>query len=727
MEKMGFPKSRGWLLTLLLAMAIWVAGPAIADAQFRSKPQGRTQTPSSPAGQASPPAPQAPARATAPGSDPVQGQAAAQPPAPSPGPATAPAQPPARQLGKPAPPASGGEANERYISIDFNNVDINVFIKFISELTGKNFVVDDQVKGKVTVISPSKISIAEAYKVFESVLEVHGFTAVPAGEITKIVPSPEAREKNIETRLLQEAATPEDRVVTQLIPLKFADANEIKTLMAPLISKSSVMLAYPQTNTLIVTDVYSNILRLMRIFDAIDVTGIGREISIIPLAHADAEKMVKILLDIFIDKKKQTKKADVESEIKAVADKRTNVVILMATEDDTLRMKSLITMLDKEVPPGEDKIRVYYLKNATAEDMAKVLESLSSKSGGGTTTTEGKKEAPVVSDKVKITADKATNSLVVQADKEDYRILEEIIQKLDIPRSMVYIEALIMEVSIEDGLSLGVDWNVFGSTNVGSDGRQGAVGGGFSKGVLSSGSLAPGSSTTSGFSMGILSQPVTIAGATVSNLAAIAKAAKTNTNANILSTPQLLTTDNEEASITVGQNLPFQTRATATTTGTTTTDTGGSAYFSYEYKDVGKILKITPHISEDRRVRLKISLEVTDVVSAANDRPTTSKRTVETTVIVDDGATVVLGGLIDDKIGKTDAGVPCLGRIPGAGWLFKTVSDTKTKNNLYVFLSPKVVKSPAEAENVTRDKKTAIEEKVNEGRIKLYEKGTANQ
>ena len=172
---------------------------------------------------------------------------------------------------------------ERFVTIDFNNVDIVVFIKFISELTGTNFVVDQRVKGKVTIISPSKISLAEAYKVFESVLEVHGYTTVKAGEIVKIVPSPDARSKSIETKLREEAGAPDDTVVTQLIPLTYADPVEIKRLFTPLVSRSSVILAYSPTNTLIVTDVYSNILRLMKILKEIDVTGIGQEISVIPL------------------------------------------------------------------------------------------------------------------------------------------------------------------------------------------------------------------------------------------------------------------------------------------------------------------------------------------------------------------------------------------------------------------------------------------------------------
>jgi len=191
------------------------------------------------------------------------------------------------------------EEMERYITIDFNNVDITIFIKFISELTGKNFIVDRRVKGKVTIISPTKISVKEAYRVFQSVLEVHGYSTVKAGQVIKIVPSPDARTKSIETKLKEEAAFPDDQVVTQLIPLTYANPDEVKRLFAPLGSKSSVILSYSPTNRRIVTDVYSNIQRLMRILKAIDVTGIGQEISVIPLEFSDAAKLVPLLKSVF--------------------------------------------------------------------------------------------------------------------------------------------------------------------------------------------------------------------------------------------------------------------------------------------------------------------------------------------------------------------------------------------------------------------------------------------
>ena len=243
---------------------------------------------------------------------------------------------------------------ERFVSIDFNDVDINVFIKFISELTHRNFIVDRRVKGKVTIISPSKISVKEAYKVFESVLEVHGYTTVKSGEVTKIIPSPDARTRDIETLLRDEIRSPEDKVVTQLIPLRYADPDDIKRLFAPLISKSSVILAYQPTNTLIITDVYSNVLRLMNILKTIDVTGVGQEISVVPLENADATKMVRTLSTVFQAQKTGKKPPSPADSAKFVADERTNSVIILASEDETSKIKRLISRLDKELPRGSE-------------------------------------------------------------------------------------------------------------------------------------------------------------------------------------------------------------------------------------------------------------------------------------------------------------------------------------------------------------------------------------
>jgi general secretion pathway protein D len=605
--------------------------------------------------------------------------------------------------------AQGSQDSERFISIDFNDVDINVFIKFISELTSKNFVVDQRVKGKVTIISPSRISIKEAYRVFESVLEVHGFTTVKAGEVIKIIPSPDARSKNIETRLKEEAASPEDRVVTQLIPLKFASSSEIKKLFAPLVSKNSVILAYPPTNMLIVTDVYSNIKRLIRILNAIDISGMGQELSIIPLEYADAAKFVKILDSVFQEKRK-TKAPDLET-VKFVADERTNTIIVMASEVETSRIKKLIDMLDRETPRGKERIHVYYLENANAEDLAKVLRELPTKKAG----TPEERKVPFISENVKLAADKATNSLIIMAGKEDYQVLDEIIKKLDVPRAMVYIESLIMEVDVNKDFKLGVEWQVGGKTTI--DGKDAAIGGVFSSpnNILGTTPLTT-LPSADGLSLAIITEAVTIGNITFPNLAAVVNAYKKDKDVHILSTPQLLTLDNQEAVIVVGKNIPYQTRSAA--------ETGVETYSSYEYKDVGITLKITPQISKDRLVQLNISQELTkldEATTSSSDRPTTLKRSIDTTVIVKDGSTVVIGGLIDESISEVEYKVPCLGDIPFFGYLFKSTSRGSEKTNLYVFIQPTVVNNPAEAQALLESKQDQVDQ-IKAGKIKMYEK-----
>jgi len=611
------------------------------------------------------------------------------------------------------------------VSIDFNSVDINVLIKFISEMTGKNFIVDQRVKGKVTIISPSKISVSEAYRVFESVLEVHGFTTVKAGKIIKIVPAPDARSKNIETRLREESGIAEDKVVTQLIPLKYANPSAVKKLLSPLVSKSSVILDYPPTNMLIVTDVYSNIRRLQKIVASIDVMGIGQELTILPLTHANSKDLVKILQSVFTVRKTKSKKDAALDTVNFVADDRTNTLIILASKTNTYRIKELVAMLDKETPKGKEGIHVYYLENAVAEELAKVLQELPTQKSTAATSKDPKK-APIISSGVVIKADKATNSLIIMAEKEDYLFLETVIKKLDIPRSMVYIECLIMEVNLDKDFNLGTEWTAVGKTSY--DGYDAGYGGGFSGqdpgysniaglggGVTGVGTFPP------GLSLGVLGEFIQVGGVKFPSIAAVVQAYKKDKDVHILATPQLLTTDNEEATINVGKNVPFQTRSAA--------ETGVETYSSYEYRDVGITLKITPHISKERFVRLNIFEEITkldELATTSPDRPTTLKRTIETTVIVNDKNTIVLGGLIDDSFSRTENKIPCLGDIPLLGWAFKSVSESREKTNMYVFLTPHVIANEAEAAAIYNNKRGFIDEK-REGSIKLYDEDPVYQ
>ena len=617
---------------------------------------------------------------------------------------------------KPAPEKPERESSEkRYVTIDFDNVDIELFIKFISELTGRNFVVDKAVKGKVTIISPTKISVDEAYRVFESVLEVHGFTTVPSGSVVKIVPAIAARAKSIETRLLEESVHPEDKIVTQLIPLKYANPDELKKLFAPLISKSSVIVSYPPTGMLIVTDVLSNIKRLMNIVKVIDVMGIGEQISVIPLDHATASVLVKSLTSVFQATRttRAKKGAAAEPDIKIVADDRTNSLIIAASEADTFKVKSLIDLLDKEIPRGEGDIRVYYLQNANAEDLAKVLTALP-KEDPKAPAAKGK--APVISKEVQIVADKATNSLVITSNRDDYLILEAVIEKLDIPRRMVFLEALLMEVDVNKAFELGVQW-LFADDIASYEGREIV---GFGASTPTSGNILPSLETTgqlgvpAGFSMGVMGESLEINGIQFPSLGAVVRAFQTDSDIQIISNPQLMTMDNEEAEVVIAENIPYLTRQDTSET--------GIDYSNYEFKDVGVTLKITPQINQERFVRLQIFQEVAQVVDQEEvGLPTTLKRQAQTTVTIKDGHTIVIAGLIDETLTRGEYRVPCLGNIPVLSWFFKTAADTGGKSNLYFFVTPRIIENPSEARAVYEEKKGEMDT-VKESVIKMYDR-----
>jgi len=607
------------------------------------------------------------------------------------------------------------EPLERYVTIDFENVDINIFIKYISELTGKNFIIDKGVRGNVTIVSPTKISVDEAYKVFESVLEVEGFAAVPAGTVIKIVPSADARSKSVETGFKEDTGEITDKIVTQLIPLKYADPEELKRLFTPLVSKNSVVISYPSTNLLIVTDVLSNISRLMQIIKQIDVAENVAEISVIPIENATASEVATILDSIFqgtsarrapttrTTRRRTPAAAQAEEtspalgEVSIIADERTNSLIIIASAFDTVKVKNLVAILDKEVPRGSGNINVYYLQHANAEEMTKVLMALPEK----TDTPAEVGKAPVISKDVEIVADKATNSLVITANKADYAVLENVIQKLDIPRRMVYLEALIMEVDAEKDFAVGVEW--IGGFTYGDD--KGIVFGGSKPGDSSALPSLENPSLPKGFTMGLINDFIEINGQTFPSLSAILNAYKQDSDVHIISTPQILTTDNEEAEIKVGENVPYITSQNTTA--------ANQDYTNYEYKDVGTTLKITPQINQENVLRLEVYVEVirlkNESIALATNTPTTFKRTAQTTVIIEDTNTLVIGGIIGDDVQDSIYKIPILGDIPGLGWLFKTQSQSVNRVNLYIFLTPRIIRNPAEAIAVTKEKRDHAE------------------
>ncbi len=591
-----------------------------------------------------------------------------------------------------------GGTGKRFITIDFDNVDIRLFIKYISELTGKNFVVDKTIQGNVTIVSPTKISEKEAYRVFESVLEVHGFTTVKAGSVIKILPSARARSQNVEMLQMGFSDHPEDKVVTQLVPLKYSSPLDLKKVLTPLVSKSSVVIAHTPSGMLIITETLSNIQKLLAIIKVLDVESREDEVVVVQLKNASSSSLAKILNTIFQKTSVPQKgaKSGAKSRVKVVPYERVNALVVLASSGEIERVKSLIALLDTKVQRNEGNIHVIYLQNATATELAKVLNALPE-----TQAVEKEKgKAPAISKNVKVMPDEETNSLIITASREEYEVLEGVIKKLDIPRRMVYLEALIMEVDVEETFDVGVRWVAGGAFGDGTGRLVSGFGSNTDFGMFENteGAL-PG--LAPGFSLGVLKQGIEIGGVTFPNIAAVLSAYKTDDAINIISTPQILTTDNKKAEISVGENVPYITSQNTTDAGVS-----GQDYTQYEYRDVSTKLTITPHINQADTLRLEIATEVIKLKGNDPDNftPTTLKRTAETTVIVKDGDTVVIGGIIGQDAAEIEGKIPFLGDIPLLGWLFKSRSTLSQKTNMFIFITPRIIKNPANIAAVTLEK-----------------------
>jgi len=624
------------------------------------------------------------------------------------------------------PASAQPEPEEELITMNFEDADIRILIKFISELVQKNFIIDEKIKGKVTVISPEKITVAEAYRVFESILEVKGFTLVPAGKVTKIVPKGEAKTRGIETGTGKSLLPSErgDEFITRIIRLEYVNVDELLNLVRPLFSKDGNIQSYKATNTLIMTELKSNLYRILKIINELDVKGYHAELYVIPLHYASvktvSDHLNKILEQGAVTGARQPVRrtartpattgrasvAGVSAAAKIISDERTNSLIVLATRNDYETITNLVQKLDVEAPEGRGRVNIYYLQNAVAEEIVSVLNEFISgiktleKTEGGV---KGTVRLPTETD-VKIVADKSTNALIISADPEDYEQIRDVLEKLDIPRSQVLIEALFMEVRGTDTLSVGVEWVAFGGT-VGTDnsidrlGFGGSLTGGGALpaiiGDINDRTLPSPGSLGGGFSLGVFGNFIDIDGLEFPSIGALIRAVATRSDTNILATPQILTMDNEEAEIIIGENRPFVTQARS--------DQGVNDVFqSFDYQDVGLTLKVTPHISQNRTVRLEIFQEISRVDELATEAtgataPVTTKRSADTAVVVGDGRTIVIAGLIEDDVNATARKVPCLGDLPWLGYLFKSSTNTTGKTNLMIFITPHIVTNPVEA------------------------------
>ncbi|MBW2621759.1 MAG: type II secretion system secretin GspD [Deltaproteobacteria bacterium] len=589
---------------------------------------------------------------------------------------------------------------ERKVTIDFRDVDLKIVAKFISELLGKNFIFDRQVQGKVTVYSPSKVSPDEAYRLFESVLEVHGFTTVPYGKYIKIIPSLKARTKAIETRgKVREMDRERDRMVTQLVRLKYASAMEVRKLLTPLLGKTGVMMSYDIGNLIIITDFASNISRLLGIIKAIDVESQASQFSLIPLKHASARDLASELEQLLRAKGKPPQ----PQTIFIVADQRTNTLIVSYKPGQLQILKRLVKQLDSPAPRGADKIHVYSLENAMAEDLAKVLSSLAVGSQSATTAKpqQGAQRRVLLQEPITIVADRSTNSLIIRAETQDYQILKAIIEKLDVQRAQVLVEGIIMELTLRKTLELGAEWRLLNPPS--SDSDETTIFSGTSlSGLLGQMSVAP-LASPSGIILGAAKGSLTFGGVSFLNISLLARALESDSEIDILSTPHLLTMDNEEATIIVGQERPFLKTSQTTDTGALTR--------TFEFQDLGITLRITPHTSKGKFVKLKLFLQIKNFVDEAETGAVTStKRETETTVMVADGETVVIGGLIRDDTRRTKSSVPCLGQTPLLGWLFKTETDGGDKTNLLILLKPTIIRDTGRLRTVTEEKQEQAED-----------------
>lgn len=615
------------------------------------------------------------------------------------------------------------------VSMDFNNIELKDLVKTISELTGKNFLLDDKVRGKVTIICPTKVTVEEAYRIFLSVLASQELTIVQSGKIYRIIPQRDARQDTIPTIVTAERPPAGDIFITRLVRMKYIDAQEISELLKNLISKYGNIQTYLPTNTLIITDTSTNINRLMKIVEELDVDIYRETIEVIRLKNANANTVANILTQLYqstggaLKRVRTTTPGTTPGQqqtiiSKIIPDERTNSLIIVANRSELSDIKELIDKLDIELP-GAGQIHVYYLKNAKAEDIAQTLSSLTSGLTQVRTQPAGTPPQPQPGTRpalpvaqfeggIKIAADPNINALVIISSYQDFLTLKSIIEKLDIPRRQVFVEAAIIEVSLTKLRELGISLHGGEVMKGGTVGIEGMQLGPLSTFVLDPTAIA----TLTGLFGGVFGEPIEITTPTgttvqVPSFGAFIRALQTNTDINVLSTPHLLTTDNEEAQITVGQNIPLPTGQV--------TGVGGTVQTTVSRSDVGITLKVTPQISESDTITLKLHTEISDVAQGPPGIDvnvlgvTTSKRSADTTVVVKDRQTVVIGGLIRDDVKETQSKVPILGDIPLLGMLFRSTSKRAEKINLIIFLTPHIVKSGTDLQDMTRKKQKEFE------------------
>lgn len=606
------------------------------------------------------------------------------------------------------------------VTLNFVSADIEGVVKVVSEITGKNFVLDPRVKGTVNIVSAKPVSRALVYEIFLSALRVQGYAAIEDRGIVRIIPETDAKLYPIPTRGPQDKSrSTGDRIQTQVFTLKHESAAQVLPILRPLIAPNNTITAYPASNSLVITDYAGNLARLEKIIDSIDQPN-GTEPVVIPLRHASALDVALTVNKLFADAAQPTgaAAADPTQRLTVVADPRSNSLIVRSENPSRLfRLRSLIALLDAPTSAAGN-IHVVYMKNAEAVKVAETLRAIymaeatttvpraPASLGTATATTPVAGASPLVAPLIAATAaqqaatavsgiiqaDAATNSIIINAPDAIYNNLRAALDKLDVRRAQVYVEALIAEVTADKAAEFGVQWQ--GLNGLGQNSTQAFGGtnfGGAGQNIIGI-SQNPGTAGR-GLNVGVVNGQITIPGVgQILNIGVLVRALETDANANILATPTLLTLDNEEAVIVIGQNVPFITGQYAVS-GSATTPT---PFQTVERRDVGLTLRVKPQISESGTVRLQIYQEVSSVQDKTNPAGViTNKRAVASTVLVDDGQIVVIGGLIQDAVTDTMEKVPVLGDIPVLGALFRYQKRSRSKTNLMVFLRPTLVRNSA--------------------------------
>jgi general secretion pathway protein D len=599
-------------------------------------------------------------------------------------------------------------AAEETATLNLKDADIRVLIDTVASVTGKNFIIDPRVKAKVTVVSAQPMAADELYQIFLSILQVHGFAAVPVGDVIKIVPDVNAKQGPVPTADRSEKRLG-DQLITRVIAINHVPAAQLVPILRPLIPQQGQLAAYQPSNILLISDRAANVNRLVEIIRRIDRPD-QSDIEIISLKYAPAGEVARTLSTL---QKQDAKGALMPGQPGITADERTNSILISGDKSSRLRLRGLIAHLDTPLDNGGDT-QVIFLKYAQAEELVKILTGVSkSNTSAKSVSIKGKPSRSVKSsgsrsgyaarNDVSIQADITNNAIVITAPPAIQQELKQVISQLDIRRDQVLVEAIIAEVSQELAKELGTSLAV-GSTNSRGQSNSPALVTNLGQLTTTALAVANGGSIPASLS-GLLLGGGDLATGGGTSFGILLKALGQDAATNILSTPTLVTLDNVEAEITVGQEVPFLT-GQFTNTGANTTSV--NPFQTIERKDVGLTLKIKPQINEGNAVMLEIQQESSTLAATASGQSTadvvTNKRTIKTSVLAEDGQVIVLGGLMDDSYRDTREKVPLLGDIPILGHLFRFNGTKKSQQSLMVFIRPVILRDAKSARAYTRQK-----------------------